>query len=108
MLECIEILEREEVLRATCLGEPQLGRRGLYHQMLNKGTSDEVMLRTNVLAYADGTMSEVDIAELLGVDLADVRSMVLELRKHELLASSLMTPIHRSSFAGSADVTTEP
>ncbi len=83
--ECIETLERESVLVATKYGEPQLGKRGLYHTMLNKNTSDEVMLRTNILAYADGQHAISDMAELFGEDEETLVAMVQELVDHDLI-----------------------
>jgi len=83
--ECIETLEREPVLSTTTYGEPQLGKRGLYHTMLNKNTSDEVMLRTNILAYADGKHAIRDIAELTGEDEETITAMVQELVDHDLI-----------------------
>jgi aminopeptidase-like protein len=83
--ECIDIYESEMVLSATQLGEPQLGRRGLYHLIQKKSTPESVMLRTNVLAYADGHHSVADMAELFGVPVGEIRSMVDELLDHDLL-----------------------
>jgi aminopeptidase-like protein len=83
--ECIETLEREPVLITTTYGEPQLGKRGLYHTMLNKNTSDEVMLRTNILAYADGQHAISDVAELTGDDAETITAMVQELLNHDLI-----------------------
>lgn len=86
---CIERLETEPVLVATQCGEPQLGRRGLYHTLLNKNTPEDVMLRTNVLAYADGEHSVSDMAEMFGVSEASVESMARELEKHGLIKFEL-------------------
>jgi aminopeptidase-like protein len=83
--ECIEILEGEPCLLATQYGEPQLGRRGLYHTMLNKNTSDEVMLRTNILAYADGQHAISDMAELFDEPVDTLVAMVQELVDHDLI-----------------------
>ena len=85
MRECIETLESEPVLFATEFGEPQLGKRGLYHTMLNKNTSDEVMLRTNILAYADGQHAISDMAELFDEDVETLVAMVGELKDHDLI-----------------------
>ena len=83
--ECIETLENEMVLIATNYGEPQLGPRGLYHSMLNKNTSDEVMLRTNILAYADGHHSVADITDMTASTLDVVTTLAEELEGHGLL-----------------------
>lgn len=90
--ECIEILETEKVLVTTTLGEPQLGPRGLYHTMLNKNTSDEVMLRTNILAYADGHHSTTDMAEIFEENQATIEHMVVELETHGLIQWSHQSP----------------
>jgi len=87
--ECITELEEVPVLTATCLAEPQLGRRNLYHSMLNKNTSDIVMLRTNILAYSDGTHTVQDISELLGEPLGTVESVTKELVQRHLVTSDL-------------------
>jgi aminopeptidase-like protein len=83
--ECIETLEQEPVLLTTEYGEPQLGKRGLYHTMLNKNTSDEVMLRTNILAYADGTNAISDMSELFDEPVDTLTMMVQELVDHGLI-----------------------
>lgn len=83
--ECIETIEGEPVLVTTTHGEPQLGPRGLYHTMLNKNTSDEVMLRTNILAYADGQHAISDMAEVFGEDEDAIAAMVQELVDHDLI-----------------------
>jgi aminopeptidase-like protein len=83
--DCIMDLEGEPVLQAQQCAEPQLGRRGLYHAMLNKNTSDIVMLRTNVLAYADGQHSIQDLADLLQKPVEEVTEVAEELHDHGLV-----------------------
>lgn len=85
---CIRTLEDDLVLITATYGEPQLGPRGLYHTMLNKNTSDEVMLRTNILAYADGQHDVNDIAELCETDVSIIESMVSELEEHRLISQA--------------------
>jgi len=82
---CIEELETEPVLVAKQKGEPQLGRRGLYHTLLNKNTPEDVMLRTNILAYADGQHSIKDLSELLGVLEGHVGEVAEQLKEYDLL-----------------------
>lgn len=83
--ECIEALEHEMCLYATQLGEPQLGRRGLYHQITRKSTADDVMLRTNILAYADGQHAVADMADIFGESVDTLDVMVEELKEHDLI-----------------------
>ena len=90
--ECLTALENTKVLQSTVLAEPQLGRRGLYHTMLNKHTSKEVMLRTNILAYADGEHDLIDLSELLRIDVEEIESCARELQEHGLLTFSYQRP----------------
>jgi aminopeptidase-like protein len=83
--ECVEALEVNDVYEATVLGEPQLGRRGLYHLVLPRVVEDVVYLRKNVLAYADGDHSVVDMAVLFDLPIGDVAAVVAELASHGLL-----------------------
>lgn len=92
--ECLEKLETEPVLSACQIGEPQLGRRNLYHTLLNRNTPADVMLRTDVLAYADGEHSVLDIAELLGCTEQDVFAVAQQLASHGLLRFEMQR--HRS------------
>lgn len=82
---CIQVLEVEPVMSTTTFGEPQLGKRGLYHNLLNKNTPEDVMLRTNILAYADGNHSITDIAELTGISEHSIRPLVDVLVDHNLI-----------------------
>jgi len=83
--DCILEFEGATYYQATVLGEPQLGRRGLYHSMHARTVSDVIILRTNVLAYADGSHSAEDMAELFNVPLSDVQVIIEELLEHGLL-----------------------
>ena len=89
--DCITYLETNPVLEATHLGEPQLGKRGLYHSMLNKGTADVIMLRTNILAYADGQHDVTDLQEMLDVDAQSLSESVEELLAHSLVTLTMQT-----------------
>ena len=83
--ECIEAFEVDDYYEATVLGEPQLGRRGLYHLIQPRVVEDVIYLRRNVLAYADGRHSVVDMAVLFDKPIADVWAIVEELLQHGLL-----------------------
>ena len=83
--DCLVELEATDYYRSTVLAEPQLGRRGLYHTMHARTVADEVLLRTNVLAYADGHHSVADMAELFQIPAHSIRTIVEELVEHGLL-----------------------
>ena len=85
--DCIDELERAEYFTATVLAEPQLGRRGLYHSMHARTVADVVLLRTHVLAYADGQHSVLDMSEIFEIPADDVQAVVDELIEHGLLVS---------------------
>ena len=83
--DCLIEVEDADYYRATVLAEPQLGRRGLYHTMHARTVADEILIRTHILAYADGEHSVADMAELFGIGEDDVRVLLDELVEHGLL-----------------------
>ena len=64
---CISLLEANATYRTTCLGEPQLGKRGLYPTLSTHDSSLEVRTMMNILAYADGEQDLISLAERIGV-----------------------------------------
>jgi aminopeptidase-like protein len=82
---CLTEFEDSDYYVATVLAEPQLGRRGLYHQFHARTVTDAVLLRTHVLAYADGMHSVADMAELFDTPVDVVREVVQEMLEHKLL-----------------------
>jgi aminopeptidase-like protein len=65
--DCLEALELNRSYVATCVGEPQMGKRGLYSNLGTRTQEEVVKLRMHLLAYADGKHSLLDVAERLGV-----------------------------------------
>ncbi len=63
----IEALEQHCHPRAQVLGEPQLGRRGLYPNLSQKGSTRSVRTMLDLISLADGTHSLIDIADTCGV-----------------------------------------
>lgn len=66
MIKCIDALEYNENYKIDCLCEPQLGRRGLYPTVSQKGSYDKVRAMTNFIAYADGKNDLIDISNIIG------------------------------------------
>lgn len=83
--DSIRQLEDSVFFRTPVQGEPQLGKRGLYHTFHARTVADEVLLRTHVLAYADGEHSLSDMAELFDRDPQDLSIIIDELVEHGLL-----------------------
>ena len=90
--DSIASLEESDYYRAVIPGEPQLGKRGLYHTMHARTVADEVLTRTHVLAYCDGEHSLADIAELLGRSEDEVRLLLDELIDHGLVEVHTLQP----------------
>lgn len=63
----IETLEQHCHPRALVLGEPQLGRRGLYPSLSGKATPKHVRTMLDLISYADGHHSLLDIADICGL-----------------------------------------
>ena len=89
--DCIVELENSDFYQATVLGEPQLGKRGLYHSVHARTVSETILLRTHILAYSDGQHSLQDIAEMTGAPFAEVQALATELEDHALLVSTPLT-----------------
>jgi aminopeptidase-like protein len=81
----IKVIEENYYYRAVFPCEPQLGKRGMYPTLSKKGSADEHRLLMDVLAYADGEMDLIDLANCLGEDVTALLPVIKKLRKAELL-----------------------
>jgi aminopeptidase-like protein len=68
-------------------GEPQLGRRGLYHLTGGSAPDLEISARLWVLNLSDGTNSLLDIAERSGIAFSLIREAANLLKNNGLLES---------------------
>jgi aminopeptidase-like protein len=87
---CVEVLELNDVLSATVLCEPQLGRRNLISN-LGYGPNKIDIKRTilsHLLAYCDGNLDLVDIADMTEIPLWEMSDILANLKNENLLASS--------------------
>lgn len=85
MCQVIMALEYNKYYRTNCLCEPQLGKRGLYPTVSQKGIYDEVKKLTNFIAYADGCMDLIDISNKIGVPIGELLENIDKLRANGLL-----------------------
>jgi aminopeptidase-like protein len=83
--DCIDLLERNRVYKMTCLGEPQLGKRGLYPTIATKDSHGVVTDMLNFIAYADGTNDVIDISNTIGVPAKNLYPIVNRLIAEGLL-----------------------
>ena len=65
--KCILALEANKTYRVQCFCEPQLGKRGLYPTVSQKGSSNEAKAMTDFIAYADGTNDLIAISNRIDV-----------------------------------------
>ncbi len=82
---CISLLEANGIYRATCLGEPQLGRRGLYPTLSQRGSGLHVQTMMNILAYADGQRDLLSLSERIGIPAETCIPIVERLLQERLL-----------------------
>ncbi|MCI0429323.1 MAG: DUF4910 domain-containing protein [Rhodospirillales bacterium] len=82
---CVVALEANRRLRTEVLGEPQMGKRGLYPTLGTRSAAEIVATRMNLLAYADGSRDLLGIAEILGKPIWDLAPLSAELIAHGLL-----------------------
>lgn len=83
--DCLELLERNKTYRTSCVGEPQLGRRGLYPTLGTRDSSLRAQDVMNVLAYADGTNDLIALSDLTGIPVKGLYAVVNSLAGHGLL-----------------------
>jgi len=82
---CISLIEANGTYRTTCLGEPQLGRRGLYPTLSQRDSGLQVHTMMNILAYADGTRDLVSLAGRIGVPAESCIPIIARLLQERLL-----------------------
>lgn len=80
----LNILEKDFFPKSVHLCEPQLGKRGLYHDVTPKYVPDTKMMM-DILSMADGKHSVLDIAETLSVGFQNVYETVQLLKTHHIV-----------------------
>lgn len=82
----IEALEQNKFPKINVLGEPQLGKRGLYPTLSTKTSSIEVRLMMDLITWSDGSKSMLEIAEICDVPIWELYPIVKKLSDHQLLS----------------------
>lgn len=88
--KCIQTLETNAILMSTVLCEPQFGKRGLYPTLSTIDSSAAQAAATaanykNLMAYCDGELDLLSIAERINVPAWQVAEMAETLMHHGLL-----------------------
>lgn len=95
----ITTLEHNAYPVSMTLGEPQLGRRGLYPNTSQKEFPTDTYDLVNAIAYADGIMDMLDIAETIGCDVEKVIENFIMLEKNKLV-KIFKEPLENTSQLG--------
>lgn len=83
--DMLEVLEYNDRYKIKCLCEPQLGKRGLYPTVSQKGSYDEIKSMTDFIAYADGTNDLIDISNIIGIPASRLIAVINKLLQEDLL-----------------------
>ena len=84
-LKCINVLENNRIYTLKVLGEPQLGKRGLYPTVSEKNAWIKVKNLSNVISMCDGENDLIDICETLGISFDECLAIIMKLKKAELI-----------------------
>ncbi len=85
MKKCIQALEYNHCYQVNCLCEPQLGKRGLYPTISQKGIYDDVASILDFIAYADGHNDLIDISNRIRVPIEVLIPIIEQLMEKELI-----------------------
>lgn len=83
--KCINVIENNRTYRVISLGEPQLGKRGLYPNLSTKNSNVSVKTMMDFIAYADGTNDLIDISNIIGKPVMDIVPIAERLLEAKLL-----------------------
>jgi len=81
----IEAIENNCYPQIKVLGEPQLGKRGLYPTISTKNSASETFLLTELITWSDGNHSLLDIAEKCNVPIWELYPLIKKLQAQKLL-----------------------
>ena len=81
----IEALERNKNYLVSVLGEPHMGKRGLYPTLSTKKSGKQVKLMMDFISLCDGSASLLQIADRLEIAIWDLYELVDTLEEHNLL-----------------------
>lgn len=85
MKKCIMALEYNNYYKVTFLCEPQLGKRGLYPTISQKGSYDDIIAMRNFLAYADGYNDLIEISNIINCPIDVLIPIVETLRNSNII-----------------------
>ena len=86
MVKVINALENNYFYQMQCKCEPQLGKRGLYPTVSQKGTKGDARYIQDFIAYADGRNDLIGISNILDIPVDKLIPIKDQLMEHHLLA----------------------
>lgn len=87
IVKLINALEYNEYYKIKVLGEPQLGKRGLYPTISQKGSYNAVSAMMNFIKYCDGKNDLFDISDRINVPVNILIDIVDKLSRFDLLTT---------------------
>lgn len=84
--KCIEILEMNCTYTNVFSCEPQLGKRGLYPTLSERNSSNMVKTMMDVIAYSDGTLDIISLADRIDADALECGRIAKQLEEAGVLA----------------------
>lgn len=85
MTKSLLVLENNFKYRINVFCEPQLGKRGLYPTISQKGSYGSIIALRDFIAYADGTNTLLDISELINIPAYELISIKDKLFENKLI-----------------------
>tara|TARA_B100001013_G_C24568745_1_gene425640 strand:+ start:28 stop:669 length:642 start_codon:yes stop_codon:yes gene_type:complete len=85
LIKIMETIECNKKYTTVFPCEPQLGKRGLYPNLGAKKHSKEIADMMNVLAYSDGSLDLIELAEIVGKDALYVHTILIKLQQSGLV-----------------------
>ena len=86
-IKAIEAIEFNFYPKVNVLGEPQLGKRGLYPETSTLESTDAVRTLMDFITYADGTIDLLEIAEKINIPIWELYESVEILVDHGLISA---------------------
>jgi aminopeptidase-like protein len=84
-IRIIDVIENNKIYISSVLGEPQLGKRGLYPNISSKDSGSSVIDMMNIITYSDGQNDLIDISTITGVNYSNLVSVTKILLKNNLI-----------------------
>ena len=83
--ESITAIEMNCIPKCNILGEPNMGKRGLYPTLSEKKAHTSVRLMMTVLSWSDGSLSLLEIADKCRVPIWSIYEIIDTLLEHKLI-----------------------